>query len=108
MELDCKRHTKDMRCFDNGSYFSVTVNERGVRHFKRRWPCFGRGDAITFEFSKKDGDIVGVSRSVEHNDGTGIRALADDAKQYGALRLGLVELMPDSIDDWMAAGGSVP
>lgn len=74
-----------MRCFDNGCFFSVCCDTTDVYKFARRWPCFGSDDSVTFQFDKRTGDLVDINppgRS-DKSDGTGLCALADDAKAYG-------------------------
>lgn len=78
-----------MRVFDNGCFFSVVVTSTEVYAFARRWPCFGSDDAVTFQFDKSNGDLVDImpaGRS-DKSDGTGMCALADDAKAHGIAML---------------------
>ncbi len=77
-----------MRVYGQGAYFRVTVSEREVYRFARRWPCFGDSRALSFTFDTRNGDLVDVSGHAGM-DGNGVAALADDAKAYGAERLKL-------------------
>lgn len=77
-----------MRTFDNGLFFTVECSRFDVGAFARRWPCSGLPDrSIAFQFDKRNGDLVDL-RPYDI-DGDAVGALADDAKAYGAKRLGL-------------------
>lgn len=77
-----------MRCYDQGALFRVTVDELEVYNFKQTFPCSGLPTSgVSFTFDKSNGDIVDLA---PHNmDGPGVLALMDDAKAYGAKKLGL-------------------
>ena len=77
-----------MKAFDNGSLFTVTVSRNEVIDFACHWPCFGAAPAMSFQFDKRTGDLVDLHGD-QNSDGHGVSALADDAKRYGAKRLGL-------------------
>ena len=78
-----------MRVFDQGALYRVTVSESEVYDFGVRWPCYGPYRALSFTFDKHNGDLVDVAGDTSQNDQGGILALCDDAKRYGAKRLGL-------------------
>lgn len=80
-----------MKFFDNnGSFFSVTVLRREVISFKRRWPCSGLRDmAYTFQFDKRNGDLIDTTVG-ETDDGGAASALSQDARDYGAYKLGVL------------------
>ena len=75
-----------MRVYDLGSFFRVAVSEREVDEFNRRWPCSTLEGPQTFEFDKKNGDLV--DRTGKGDGGEAV-ALADDAQKYGQKRLKL-------------------
>ncbi|MGF3942970.1 hypothetical protein ACQX8E_15060, partial [Staphylococcus aureus] len=52
-----------MRTFDNGCFYTVQCTERDVTEFARRWPCFGPRVPITFQFDKRNGGLVDVTRA---------------------------------------------
>jgi hypothetical protein len=81
-----------MQTFDNGSFYSVTVTRREIEAFAARWPCSGMRSpkrALTFQFEKKNGDLVDITGESEGYDQGAVSALADDAKKYGAKKLNL-------------------
>ena len=81
-----------MRAFDNGSLYSVSVSRREVEDFKALWPCSGLPDAaVTFQFDKRNGDLVDITSRVGSDrwDGSAALALSQDAQAYGAKRLKL-------------------
>ena len=81
-----------MRCFDNGSLYTVTVERREIEAFAERWPCSGLRDrAISFCFAKSNGDLVDLTPyGVDDDADSGaVLALAQDAQAYGRRRLKL-------------------
>ena len=81
-----------MRAFDNGSYYSVTVSRREVSDFAERWPCCALPDSsITFQFDKRNGDLIDITpyRIADRVDGPEGLALSHDAQAYGRQRLNL-------------------
>lgn len=83
-----------MRAFDNGSLYLVTVSRNEVSAFARRWPCCNLPDSsITFQFDKRNGDLVDITpyRIADKVDGPEALALADDAQTYGRARLRLTD-----------------
>lgn len=81
-----------MRVFDNGSFYSVSVSQSEVETFKDNWPCSYLPDrAVTFQFDKRNGDLVDIwpYRVAHLFDGPAALALAEDAQAYGRKRLKL-------------------
>ncbi len=81
-----------MQVFDNGCFVTVTVTRREVSDFARSWPCSGlRDKPITFQFDKRNGDLVDTNddRQQPDADNSAIAALSQDAKEYGWMRLKL-------------------
>jgi len=81
-----------MQAFDNGCFYTVTVTTREVEAFARRWPCSGlRARPVTFQFEKRNGDLVDSNDQQQHPraDGAALVALSEDAGRYGAERLKL-------------------
>ena len=72
-----------MRAFDNGCFFTVLCTESDVQAFAAQWPCFGNVRSYWFQFDKRNGDLVDTNHEDGETDGSGICALADDAKAYG-------------------------
>lgn len=82
------------RVYDQGSLFSVHVNEDGVRAFNRHYPGSNlRGlSGVTFQFEKRSGDLVDVilkNGNMDRWDGTPLLHLSDDARGVGIARLRL-------------------
>lgn len=80
------------RVFDQRSFFSVHVNEDGIRAFNRK--AIGsnlRGlEGVTFQFDKRSGDLVDVivkNGNMERWDSKYLKSLSDDARGVGAARL---------------------
>jgi hypothetical protein len=80
-----------MRCFNQGAFVRVTVSEREVYEFARRWPCFGDRRALSFTFDTRNGDLVDLSGD-SGMDESGVLALAEDAQNYAAKRLNIPSL----------------
>lgn len=78
-----------MRAFDNGSFFTVLATTNDVTAFAKRWPCFGPRKPLSFEFDKRNGDLVGLHGVLDSHDESGITALAEDCQRYGEGRLGI-------------------
>ena len=76
-----------MRAYDNGCYFTVNCSGSDVQAFANRWPCFGTVKRYWFQFHKLTGDLVDTNHEDGETDGSGIVALADDAKAYGEQQL---------------------
>lgn len=79
-----------MRAKDCGSFYNVSVSRAEVEGFRSRWPCSGLPDrAVTFQFDKRNGDLVDIWPYAEKWDGDAAVALSHDAQEYGRMRLGL-------------------
>lgn len=79
-----------MQTFDNGAFYSVTVTCREIEAFAARWPCSGMQSpkrAITFQFDKRNGDLVASTGTFESYDQGAVTALLQDAREYGAKKL---------------------
>lgn len=73
-----------MRVYLRGMFYTVCVSGDDVDKFKRRFPCSGLPDApISFEFDRRNGDLVDIRCRKAYQDGAGILALSQDAQQYG-------------------------
>jgi len=81
-----------MRVYDNGCFYSVTVSRREVEDFAASWPCCSLPlRAITFQFDKRNGDLVDIlpySIAVQV-DGSEALALSQTAQAYGKKTLAL-------------------
>lgn len=65
----------------NDSYYSVQVSRLEVESFRNSWPCSRLPDrAITFRFSRRNGDLVDITDGVDGEDAV---ALSHDAQAYG-------------------------
>lgn len=77
-----------MRVYDQGSVYRVTVSEREVEAFNRRWPCSTLAGRQSFTFDKRTGDLVDRTG---RGDGMEAVALSEDAQHYGFVALDLGE-----------------
>lgn len=82
------------RVRDLGSLYSVSVSGAMVREWIQRWPASGLHGlkGVTFEFDKRNGDLVDVryrNGNAEKWDGPALVALSEDAQAVGRKRLGL-------------------
>lgn len=78
-----------MRAFDNGSYYVVTYSENDAVDFSAQWPCSTVRGSGSFEFDKRNGDLVDVTGSAAENDGPEWAAFSQDCQEYGRKRLKL-------------------
>ena len=73
-----------MKYVNCGACYNVVVSRREVEIFKRSYPCSGLPDrAITFQFDKRNGDLVDIWPNSHTFDGSGLVALSHDAQAYG-------------------------
>lgn len=78
-----------MRFIDNGCFYTVMLSTHDVDVFKRSYPCSGiPSRPISFQFDKRNGDLVDVTPDSGAFDGPGLVALSQDAQTYGERRLG--------------------
>ena len=80
-----------MRVRDKGAYFAVSLSAEEVEAWKRRWPASGLPSrSVTFEFEKRNGDLVDITpyKYAHLFDGAAAVALSEDAKEYGVMKLG--------------------
>lgn len=82
------------RVYDLRGFFNVAVSERGVAAFNRQNPGSNlRGlRGVTFQFDKKNGDLVDVfvkNGSMDDWDSSFLKSLSDDARDVATFRLGL-------------------
>src|SRR5262245_35488043 len=92
IEYEEEQEDTHMRVYDNGSFYSVSVSRSEVETFKDRWPCSGLPDrGVTFQFDKRNGDLVDITpyRYAHLFDGDAALALCEDAQTYGRKKLGL-------------------
>lgn len=75
-----------MRAYDQGGSYRVTVSEREVDEFNRRWPCSKLSGPQCFVFEKRNGDLVD---RYGKGDGDEAVALSHDAQAYGRKKLKL-------------------
>jgi len=83
-----------------GSCYTVTAEPEDVASFTATWPCSGLDPdcSYRFEFSASNGDLVDVTASrdgkpVDHEDGSALVALSEDAGRFGAEQLGLEDVL---------------
>lgn len=69
--------------------FTVRCSRADVEAFAERWPCFGTARPYWFQFDAEGNLIDTNHRGTHRNDGSGIVALCDDAKTFGAGKLNL-------------------
>lgn len=66
------------------AYVKVTVSRAEVKAFKSRWPCSGlREFNTTFEFDKRNGDLVTIFGQGDY-DGPDLLALSQDAQAFAS------------------------
>lgn len=78
-----------MRAYDNGAFFTVTFSISDACDFSDRWPCStvrGRG---SFQFDKRNGDLVDATGAAVTGDGPDWVAFSEDCRRYGERRLKL-------------------
>lgn len=81
-----------MRYFDNGCFYSVQVTRAEVEGFKDSWPCSTLPDrAITFQYDKRNGDLVDITPDSADFDGPDLLALSQDAQSYGQRQIARAE-----------------
>lgn len=81
-----------MQCFDNGLFYTVMATRWDVEAFNNQWPCSGLPNrAITFQFDKRNGDLVDIRPDSERFDGPALVALSQDCQAYGKKRLKLTD-----------------
>lgn len=82
-----------MRVYDNGDFYTVAVYAREVANFNDKWPgsSLPRGRSISFQFDKRNGDLVDIMPYdiADQVDGPEAVALSQDAQKYGREKLGL-------------------
>ena len=81
-----------MKTKNLGSLVRVTVSASEVASFADSWPCSGFvwGDRATFDFERRNGDLVGVSvngraQTPQRITDSALCALADDCKAFANL-----------------------
>jgi len=72
-----------MRVYGDANGYTVTVSEREVDEFNRRWPCSTLEGRQSFSFDR-NGDLV--DRTGEGDGGEAV-ALSEDAKRYAKRKL---------------------
>ena len=75
-----------MKYTDNGLFFKVKISAREVEDFGYSWPCSGlMFHSITFEYDKRNGDLVDSDADRYHPgaDGSALLALSQDAQAFG-------------------------
>lgn len=76
-----------MKYTDLGSCYNVQVSKAEVEAFKAKWPCSDfPSRAITFQFDKRNGDLVDIWPDSSKFDGPALVALSEDAQAFGAPR----------------------
>lgn len=79
-----------MKTYDNGCFYTVTCTRSDVAAFNSAWPCSPiPARAISFQFDKRNGDLVDIVPDSSGFDGGALLALSQDAQAYGKKRLGL-------------------
>ena len=75
--------------------FSVQVLTRDVEDFAEHWPGYGEVKPLTFQFSKRTGEVLDMCKNARGKDERGdflaraIKAISENALAYGIERLGL-------------------
>lgn len=77
-----------MKLHDNGCYYTVTLSPDEVQDFADTWPCFGLVRGLSFEFDKRNGDLLGVEGDEGMDEGA-VLAMSMDAQRYGESQLAM-------------------
>ena len=73
-----------MKTIDNGAFYTVTVSGQEVADFNSRWPCSPIPEnRISFEFDKRNDDLVDITPDSSAFDGDALLALSQDAQEAG-------------------------
>lgn len=97
-----------VRVSNLGSAVNVTVSERAIDAWRECWPGSGLGGlrGVTFQFSKKNGDLIDIwykNSGAEKWDGPALVALSEDAFAVAEQRLAK---NPSKAAPGRAAGGA--
>lgn len=73
-----------MSIVDNGCFYTVRVSANDVAAFNEQWPCSPIPEKrISFQFDKRNGDLVDIWPHSSGFDGDALLALSHDAQAYG-------------------------
>lgn len=72
-----------MRAYDNGSFFTVSYSAADASEFRSQWPGSSVRGAGSWEFDKRNGDLVGANGSAAEGDGSDWLAFSEDCQKYG-------------------------
>jgi hypothetical protein len=78
-----------MKAYDNGCYYTVAYSARDSEAFSDNWPCSTVKGSGSFQFDKRNGDLVDATGSAALNDGSDWLAFCEDCKKYGKAKLKL-------------------
>lgn len=78
-----------MRCYDNGDLFTVTYNANDCQKFNSQWPCSTVKGKGSFQFDKRNGDLVDATGTALTGDGSEWLAFSQDCQAYGMKKLKL-------------------
>lgn len=81
-----------MKLYNNGSLFTVSFNEDDTREFSYSWPCSTVRGKGSFQFEKRNGDLVDASGSALKGDGPDWLAFSHDCQEWGNRELKLQEV----------------
>ena len=74
-----------MRCYYNGSGFTVSFNEDDAADFSGNWPASSVDGRGSFSFDS-GGDLISTSGAAEANDGADWAVFAERCREYGMPR----------------------
>lgn len=80
-----------MKLHDNGSLFTVSFNEDDTREFSYSWPCSTVCGKGSFQFEKRNGDLVDATGAALRGDGSDWLAFSNDCKEWAQRALELQE-----------------
>jgi hypothetical protein len=72
-----------MKTYDNGCFFIVTYNESDAEAFADEWPCSTVRGKGSWQFDKRNGDLVDATGSASRNDGLDWLAFSQDCQAHG-------------------------
>lgn len=87
-----------MRAYFNGSFYTVSFNERDAYTFRRNWPCSTVEGSGSFEYETDSGDLVGASGAAECGDGSDWLAFSEDCQRYGVKALAKRKILVNGRD----------
>ncbi len=80
-----------MRAYDNGCFYTVSYSALDAEEFSSKWPCSTVRGKGSFQYDKRNGDLVDATGSASRKDGDDWLAFSHDCQKYGQRRLGILK-----------------